>query len=145
MDIKFYEVSQTSTEKVIPPLLYKIYEQLKDNIILLLQNDEEITIYDKLLWVFSSNKFLPHGTKKDSKDHYKRIFLTATEENLNNAKIIITNKLANQEFLQKFSKQIFVFNKQNNSEYINYYKQLKAQANSTDYWQQDAAGKWFKI
>ena len=42
MDIKFYEISQTSSEKVIPPLLYKIYEQLTDNILLLLSNKEEI-------------------------------------------------------------------------------------------------------
>jgi DNA polymerase-3 subunit chi len=145
MDIKFYEVSQTSNEKVIPPLLYKIYEQLEDNILLLLKDEDEIAIYDKLLWVFSSNKFLPHGTKKDSKDHYKRVFLTNREENLNQANIILTNKLANPEFLQKFSKQIFVFNKQHNDKYINYYQQLKDQANSIDYWQQDAAGKWFKI
>lgn len=145
MDIKFYEISQTSSEKVIPPLLYKIYEQLTDNILLLLSNKEEIAIYDKLLWVFSSNKFLPHGTKKDSKDHYQRILLTEIEENLNDAKIILTNKLADPQFLNKFSKQIFIFNKQDNSKYLDYYTAVKIAANSVDYWQQDAIGKWFKI
>ena len=100
MEIRFYELSKVTAPKAIPQLLYKIYEQLQQNMLLLLEDNDQVANYDKLLWVFSSNKFLPHGTIQDSKEHYKPLLVTNQEENLNKAEIILTTRLASKKFFK---------------------------------------------
>ena len=144
MDVRFYELSQVTAQKAVPQLLYKIYEQMQKKIFLLLEDSEQVAIYDKLLWVFSSNKFLPHGTIKDSKEHYEQLLISDQEENLNQAEVILTTKLPNTNFLEQFAKQIFIFNIADNAAYIKYFQTLKNNNVKVNYWQQDKIGKWFQ-
>ncbi len=75
-ETRFYELSHGAIEKALPQLLYKIYDNMAKPILLLLNDVNMVNSYNKLLWSFSSNKFLPHGTKNNSIEHIKPFFLT---------------------------------------------------------------------
>ena len=145
-ETRFYELSNTTLEKSVPQLLYKIYDNTAKPILLLLDNQEEINKYDKLLWSFSSNKFLPHGTKEQGKESIKPLFLTNLEENLNEAEILVsTKKINSQDFETSFKQTIYIFNKELNTDFINLFRSHKEANLKTTYWQQDASGKWHDI
>ena len=143
--VRFYELSHTPIEKVLPQLLYKAYDKLEKSTLLLLENQDQITLYNKLLWTFSSNKFLPHGTKDDSETHYTPLLLTTDEDNLNNAETLVSTKIpANANFSDDFKQQIYVFSQNDNKSFLDNYHQLKENNIATSYYQQDAQGKWLE-
>lgn len=141
-EIRFYELSRIAPNQAIPQLLYKIYDSLQQNILLLVNNQEEILSYDKLLWTFSSNKFLPHGIEKDGEDHYAPLLITDKEENLNQASIIVTNHLPSDIFIQTFNKQLIIFPEENKDTFLTKLNSLRESSCKVSYWKQDATGKW---
>ena len=141
-EIRFYELSRISPSQAIPQLLYKIYDSLQQNMLLLVNNQEEILNYDKLLWTFSSNKFLPHGIENDGKDNYTPLLITDKEENLNQASIIVTNHLPSDNFMQTFNKQLVIFPEENKNTFLTKLNSLKDSSYKVSYWKQDATGKW---
>lgn len=145
-ETRFYELSHGAIEKALPQLLYKIYDNMAKPILLLLNDVNMVNSYNKLLWSFSSNKFLPHGTKHNSIEHIKPLFLTDQEENLNNAEILVSTVIPQDEkFSTNFKQRIFMFNKEASTEFINIFRNLKGNNAKATYWQQDALGKWHDI
>lgn len=145
-ETRFYELSQVTIEKALPQLLYKIYSNMRKPILLLLNDETQINSFDRLLWSFSSNKFLPHGTKNNSKEHIKPLFLTNIEDNQNAAEILVSTKIAkNENFKASFSSQIFMFSGEKSEDFISLFRELKNNDLKTTYWQQDANGKWHDI
>ena len=143
-EIKFYEISQDNIGQVIAPLLYKIYDMTRKNIILLTEQESDVANYDKLLWVFSSNKFLPHGTDQDQENIYQPLLITAHEDNLNKAEIMVALRKPHTDFLQEFTQQIFIFSSDNKELFQDHIAQLKQQNIDFAYWKQDHNGKWQK-
>ena len=43
-EIRFYELSKIQIEKAIPQLLYKIYDSIKQNMILLVETKEQVSL-----------------------------------------------------------------------------------------------------
>ena len=143
--IRLYELSEATFDKVAPQLLYKIYDSLEKPIMMLLQNETQIEFMDKLLWSFSSNKFLPHGTEKQDKEFYQNVLITQNTENLNDADIIISNLLPDQDFLEAFTQQVFIFKLAENQKFLDYFHKIKTENNEElelVYFQQDQKGKW---
>ncbi len=140
-EFKFYELSAIPLEKALPQLAYKIYDKLNENIFLLLRSEEEVALFDRLLWSFSSNKFLPHGTVNDKKEYFQKLLISAKNENLNKAKILISNSVVNdKDFISEFSQIIYIFS--DNKLFLDEYKNLKSNQINANYWQQSSDGKW---
>jgi DNA polymerase IIIc chi subunit len=138
---KFYELANDSIEKALPQLIYKIYDKLEQKILLLLKNKEEVELFDRLLWSFSSNKFLPHGTAEEKIEYYTKLLITAELDNKNNAKILVSNLcLDKQIFTQQFSQIIYIFSHKQG--FAEEYQRLKTHNIKANYWQQGPDGKW---
>ncbi len=144
-EVKFYEIAGDNLGKTLPQLLYKIYDQTGEKLLLILQDAAEIELYNKLFWTFSSNKFLPHGTVKDGPDHYGPLLLTDKLENLNQAKILVSTKYLTEQNSKDFAQEIYVFSQNNNQQFLDAFHKRKDSGETVSYWQQDAAGKWQKI
>ncbi len=142
---RFYELSVGTLEQQLPILLYKIYEKLHKDIYLLLENEQQVEAFDRLLWVFSSNKFLPHGTKKDDKEHRKNIYISSELDINSQYKLLITNQLLDNQpnFLKNFEQHIHIFLLKNNQKFLDKYHFYKNNNEEIEYWGQDAQGKWF--
>ena len=135
-----YEIESQKIESVLPKLTYKIYDSNSDNILFLVENDEQISLYDKLLWTFSSNKFLPHGIESDDELMKERILVS--KEIKENYQIIISLKRLEEENLTNFTQQFFIFNSINKD----HFQQLsKAQLPHNKYFKLLNNNSWQEI
>lgn len=142
----FYETGATTYNKAVPGLLFKIYETLNKPLMLLTADTESTKNFDKLLWSFSPNKFLPHGTPKDSPEHYAPLLVSDNLENSNDAEILVSTCPIPDEFATNFKKVIFVYPETSDDKkyYSNIFEQEKSQP-GTKFWKQDQQGKWSMI
>lgn len=143
-EIRFYELSKVKIEQALPQLLYKIYDSLPENILLLVEDQKQAISYDQLLWTFSSNKFLPHGKATDEKNIYHPLLITDKEENLNQAQIIVTNCVVSNDFIKQFTKQIMIFPESQKDIFLEKLSSLEYPSDVVTYWKQDQSGKWYK-
>ncbi|MBO5284977.1 MAG: DNA polymerase III subunit chi, partial [Alphaproteobacteria bacterium] len=86
--IDFYHLQKTSLEQVLPKLAEKAYAT-KKRIKILVGTEERVEFINSLLWTYSEESFLPHGSKKDGFVEDQPIFISASEENENGAALLI--------------------------------------------------------
>ncbi|KKB96712.1 DNA polymerase III subunit chi [Candidatus Arcanobacter lacustris] len=145
-EVIFYHLSASTMEKAAPRLLEKIVEA-DNRAILYLENDEQISKYNDLLWTFGSRSFLAHGCDKDPFPHLQPIFLTKDQSNPNNANIVITLSGIEIPHINDFAKSIDIFDGNDNEQLEAArarYKKYKQNGFSLTYWKQDEAGSWQK-
>ena len=100
-EIRFYHMQTQTLDEVLPRLLLKAYGMDKP-IIVRTGNDQEAERLNKHLWTFHPQHFLPHGSKKNGNADLQPIWLTAKEENPNDAKILFLTAGASWDELEQF-------------------------------------------
>lgn len=146
--IDFYHLQKQTLEDVLPKLLEKALT-LKQNVLVKIGNEERVEFLNSLLWTYNDTSFLPHGSKKDGFASQQPIWLTAEDDNPNNAKLLfLTDGAAvNLENLNNFDRVFNIFdgNNQTSLEQARmFWKNLKAAEFDVYYWKQDADGKWMQ-
>lgn len=146
--IDFYHLQKQTLEEVLPKLLEKALT-LKQNILIKIGNEERVEFLNSHLWTYHDTSFLPHGSKKDGFASQQPIWLTAEDDNPNNAKLLfLTDGAAvNLENLNNFDRVFNIFdgNNQTSLEQARmFWKNLKAAEFDVYYWKQDADGKWMQ-
>lgn len=146
--IDFYHLQKQTLEEVLPKLLGKALT-LKQNILIKIGNEERVEFLNSHLWTYNDTSFLPHGSKKDGFASQQPIWLTAEDDNPNNAKLLfLTDGAAvNLENLNNFDRVFNIFdgNNQTSLEQARmFWKNLKAAEFDVYYWKQDADGKWMQ-
>lgn len=143
----FYHLQTQRLEEVLPVLLEKAY-QTKQNIRLLVSNEEREKYIDSLLWTYKTLSFLPHGTKKDSFAEMQPIYISSnSEENPNKAEILflIDNAKLELSSLNDYKRVINIFNGNLQEDLTiarEFWKELRDNNYNLQYWQQDANGRW---
>lgn len=146
--IDFYHLQKQTLEDVLPKLLEKALT-LKQNVLIKIGNEERVEFLNSHLWTYNDTSFLPHGSKKDGFASQQPIWLTAEDDNPNNAKLLfLTDGAAvNLENLNNFDRVFNIFdgNNQTSLEQARmFWKNLKAAEFDVYYWKQDADGKWMQ-
>lgn len=149
-ELGFYHLTATPLEKALPKLLLKILEG-GNKAVLLADNEERLNNMNRLLWVFSTNKIIPHGVKKDGFMEDQPVYLTLEEENPNDSDVLLILGGREPEFLNKFSRCIDIFDGNDNNEVEmarERWKKYKAKKGKDTlqlvYWKQDEKGSWQK-
>jgi DNA polymerase-3 subunit chi len=145
-EIVFYHLSVSPMEKAAPRLLEKIVEA-SHHAVLYLENDEQISKYNDLLWTFASKSFLAHGCDKDPFPQLQPIFLTKDQSNPNGATILITISGIEIPHINSFAKIIDIFDgaDEQQLEYArSRYKKYQQDGFLLTYWKQDEVGGWQK-
>lgn len=88
-EIRFYHLQRTAQDRAIPQIAYKAYQSGK-HVLIKSVDEAEVEKLNTALWVFAADAFLPHGSAADKFESRQPVFLTAGNDNPNNAKIIIT-------------------------------------------------------
>lgn len=133
-------------EKAALRLLEKIIE-VNNRAILYLENDDQISKYNDLLWTFSSRTFLAHGCDSDPFPHLQPIFLTRDQSNPNNANILINLFGMKVPHINSFNKCIDIFDGKDETQLSlarSRYKKYKQDNFDITYWKQDELGSWHK-
>lgn len=144
--IDFYHLQKQSLEEVLPKLLQKAYETGK-KIKLLVGTAERVEFINSFLWTYDDESFLPHGTKKDGFSHTQPIYISAENDNPNNAEylFLVDGAATDINELKNFERVFNIFDCNSDDALISareYWKNLKDSGAELHYWQQTSSGKW---
>ena len=144
--IDFYHLQKQSLEDVLPKLLIKAYDSGK-KIKVKIGTAERVEFINALLWTFDDESFLPHGSKKDGFSKAQPIYLSADDDNPNEAEFLflVDGAIEPIENLSAFTRIFNIFDG-NDEVALNaarkYWKSVKESGAEIHYWQQDSVGKW---
>ncbi len=99
--IRFYHLQRTSQEQVLPVLLSKALEK-GHRVVLKMPDQESVERMNAHLWSYDANSFLPHGSAQDGDAALQPIWLTAEEENPNEADVLILAQGAVSQMQEAF-------------------------------------------
>lgn len=160
--ISFYQTIEDLADKTFCQLIEKCYSSnLK--VVIFTADIQMQEYYDRLLWIYSPKKFIPHGTKYDDFPELQPIYITPELENPNQASILVMikqtptiilnlllpkqdNPISSVESLN-FERAIIVYNGSESSNFnklINEIRTLKNSNFSIDYFKQEINGGWVK-
>jgi len=144
--VDFYHLQKAPLEQVLPKLCEKAFSTGK-RIKILLGTAERVEFINSLLWTYNEESFLPHGSKKDGFVDEQPIFISAAEENENNATILILADGAQLDAgkLTDYERVLNIFDG-NNTQALEaaraYWKEIKALNGDLHYWQQTNNGSF---
>ena len=144
--IDFYHLQKAPLEQILPKLCEKAYATGK-RIKILLGNAERVEFINSLLWTYSEESFLPHGSKRDGFAEEQPIFISADETNENNALLLSLADGAQiaVEKLDAYERVLNIFDGNDETALNNaraYWKEIKSLGGELHYWQQNANGSF---
>ena len=149
-EISFYHLTQGSLDKSVAKLLEKGFEAGHRSI-LVLDTQEELDHYNKILWTFSSLAFVPHGSDDDGDPAQQPLYLTTslnTENPRPNQATILATVNANTSLdTSGFKRCLDIFNGHDDDAVTKArarWKSFKAAGHKLTYWKQDENGRWFQ-
>ena len=146
MEVSFYQVTTTPTEKTVPKLLEKAYSA-NQRVVVLVDSQERLDLFNSVLWTYSTAAFLPHGSSQDAPETHSRqpIWLTTTVENPNQSQLIVVTSGVTIDAQSGFDRCIDIFDG-NIPDLLAgakaRYKIYKDQGLTCVYWRQNLEGGW---
>ena len=142
----FYHLQKQTLENVLPKLLEKAYATGK-RIKVKIGNEERVEFINGILWTYDDQSFIPHGSKKDGFAEDQPVWLTAGDDNPNNAEFLflVDGALVAATEAAKYERVFNIFdgNMQSAVEQARaFWKELKAAGFTINYWQQNDASRW---
>lgn len=142
----FYHLQKTPLEQVLPKLCEKAYSTGK-RIKILVGNEERVEFINSLLWTYSEESFLPHGSKKDGFAEDQPIFISSSEDNENKASllILIDGAMVSLDILKDYERVLNIFDGNDEVALNNardYWKMIKSSDGELHYWQQKDNGSF---
>lgn len=145
-NVNFYHLTVSPMGKALPKLLEKV---IGNNMraLVVASNDEEVEKLNKELWTYTTKFFLPHGSIKDGYTEQQPIFISASNDNINNSNVLVIVGNAVFENVEKFEKSLYMFDGDSEEQLSTArkrWKELKSQGHELIYWQQNKKGGWEK-
>lgn len=144
--VDFYHLQTQGLDTVLPKLLEKAYGTGK-NVIVRIGNEERVEFINSLLWTYNDQSFLPHGSKKDGNSEMQPIWLTADDDNPNEAKLLflVDGASASQQDMEYYERVLNIFDGNTPSAVEQaraFWKSLKESGIECTYWKQSESGSW---
>lgn len=140
----FYHLERQPLDAVLPKLLATSLER-GWRVVVQAGSDERAEALAAQLWSQDEEGFLPHGTKADGFPDLQPIWLTAVDENPNNANIRIFVDGAEAGGIGGLTRAVILFDG-NDQQAVDAaregWKRFKAAGHEVSYWQQDERGRW---
>jgi DNA polymerase-3 subunit chi len=145
-EIRFYHMEQSTLDQVLPVIVSKA-AQSGEKILVKTSDKKEVKRLSDLLWSYRADSFLCHGM--DGEEHGARqpVFVTAKNDNVNEAKILILTNGCTADAVADFDMVCEMLDgrvESQISEARARWKIYKDDAHDLTYWQQDENGAWRK-
>ena len=143
-DVLFYHLEHQPLERVLPSLVERTLSR-GWRAVVQAGSEERVEALDTLLWTYSEESFLPHGTKKDGNIAEQPVFLTIDDVNPNGATVRFLVDGADLEDLTGYERIVYLFDGNDESAVAHAREQRKAAKGAgcaISYWQQSAEGRW---
>ncbi len=144
-EIRFYHLERQSLEQALPALLSKALQNCHKIVVKTADTQMREKLND-YLWSYDPGSFLPHGTEKDGFAETQPIWITTSDENPNDADVLILAGSVDSEMMDEFDLCCAVFDgrdKRALTEARARWRSLKETDHDLTYWQQGAQG-WEK-
>ncbi len=145
-EVRFYHLQKQTVEQALPLIISKAYQTGK-NIIVRISEEKEISKINDILWSFSSESFLPHGSCMEDNQDKQPIYITNKGDNPNNADIVFLTHKCIEDSPSKYSLICEMLNGNDSVEVEDArlkWKKYKEDGFEVTYWQQDENGRWSK-
>lgn len=87
-EIRYYHLTRSRLEEALVRLLRRVLDR-QDRAVVMAGSAERVDALNAYLWSFDPASFLPHGAARDGNAAEQPIYLTATPENPNGAKLLM--------------------------------------------------------
>jgi DNA polymerase-3 subunit chi len=149
-EILFYHMTERTLEQILPGLLEKSRSR-GWKVVVQLGSQERVEAVDAHLWSYRDESFLAHGFIRDGTEHLQPIWLTAEDDNPNDAKIRFLNGGAQLDDPSAYDRIVYMFDGHDNEavEHARSRWKFHKEASGADehqqtYWQQNPNGGWEK-
>lgn len=143
-EIRFYHIQKKSAEVTVFELAERALTR-GHRILIRLRDEADAVRLNDFLWTNKPESFLPHGTAQDGNAEMQPVFLTATNDNPNEADTLFLMPGAESSGIDAFKLCCDIIDGHSEEDISNArsrYRDWKAAGHSLSYWQQDDAGKW---
>jgi DNA polymerase-3 subunit chi len=151
MEIWFYHLTRQRLDAALPGLLERS-AQRGWKAVVQARGDERLRALDDLLWTWSEESFLTHGTAADGDAEMQQVFLTTGVENPNGAAVRFFVESADIVGTigagEGYERLMLMFDGNDEEELQaarGQWKALKAQGRDLSYWKQNEGGGWEKM
>lgn len=145
-EIRFYHLQHQSLEQALPALLTKAMGTGK-RILVKTSDAARMKAMNEQLWTYRENSFLPHGCSDDDFAQAQPIYITAGDENPNEAKVLILTDGAQSDALDDFDLCCEMLNGRDDVQVTQArarWKEYLDAGHDLTYWQQGESGGWEK-
>lgn len=145
-EVRFYHLQRERLEQVLPQLLEKTLER-GWRAVVMAGSDDRVEVLNGLLWNYTREGFLPHGSRKDGHPDRQPIWLTELDENPNGANVLFLIDGANSTRISEFQLCCEVFDGRDDFALVgarNHWRMRKEAGFDLTYWQQTERGNWEK-
>lgn len=142
IEISFYQLTTSSLEKTLPPLLEKVYEK-NLRALVVLDSPERVQSLDYTLWTYTQGSFLPHARQGDPMDN--PIWLSTERLNANQAQVLVVTTGEIVSDFNGFERCIDIFDgneEQSLGRAQGRLSQYLKEGHTAKYWEQTLDGKW---
>ncbi len=145
-EVRFYHLQKQTLDDALPMILEKA-RQAEFKVVVQLSDKGEVDRMNKHLWSYKPDSFLTHGSYKEGFEAEQPIWLTASDENLNNANALILTQGVVREDISSYDLCCEMLDGRNSDAVAQArarWKVYKETGYEVTYWYQDDAGKWDK-
>lgn len=145
-EIRFYHLQTQSLDQALPQILTKALAG-GHRIVVRTASERDTERLNDYLWTFRPDSFLPHGSTKDGYAADQPVFLTAGEDNPNNAGVLILTAGVPANDIAGYTLCCEIFDGRDAgavSAARERWKSYKADGHDLTYWQQNDKGGWDK-
>jgi DNA polymerase III subunit chi len=145
-EVLFYQLERQPLDRVLPGLLEKTLER-GWRAVVQAGSKERLEALDVLLWTYSEESFLPHGTASDGSVERQPVFLTVDGKNPNSAQVRFYVDGAECDDFSGYERIVYLFDGRDETARGLARTQWTAARDSgsqVTYWQQNDRGRWEK-
>jgi DNA polymerase-3 subunit chi len=144
-EVGFYHLLTMPLERALPRLL-ELGLKAGFRIVVLAGSPERVEHLDAALWNYDDASFLPHGSRRDGRPERQPIWLTESDENPNQADMLVLTDGAGSARLAEYRRCLDLFDGNDEAALAaarERWRGAKEAGHVLTYWQQTATG-WAK-
>ena len=143
-DVMFYHLDRQPLERVLPQLVARTIER-GWRAVIQTESEERAEAVSTILWTYSEEGFLPHGTARDGHAQHQPVWITPADDNPNGSRVRFFVGGAAPLTYDGLERAVLLFDGQDNDaveQARGLWKSAKAEGHAVSYWQQDENGRW---
>jgi DNA polymerase-3 subunit chi len=144
--VGFYHLTRSSLEQALPQLLERALKA-GHRCLVLCGSPERVAALDSALWTQDPDSWLPHGQKAGGEADLQPIWLTDTDENPNQADLLVLLDGMTSDRLTSYVRCLDLFDGHDEEAVVQArlrYKAARDAGLELEYWQQDEKTGWKK-